>query len=226
MNAKEAAARSAVSMVKDGMVLGLGTGSTAAYALQALKERIEEEKLQISGIPTSVRSEKMALEYGIPLTNFNHHLIVDMTIDGADEVDEHWNLIKGGGGALMREKVVASASREMVVICDASKLKQRLGQHALPVAVLPFGHEVTAGMLQEYCLACPLRRNEDGSVFVTDDGLYVYDMFCDEIREPARLQQELIQMVGVMEIGLFVDMASHLVVGYEDGQVETLSRTL
>jgi ribose 5-phosphate isomerase A len=219
MVAKEVAARRAVSYVKDGMTLGIGTGTTSAYAIQAIGERIRQEGLKLRAVPTSMRSRDMALQLGIPLVDLSDQGIreLDLTIDGADEVDAKLCLIKGGGGALVREKIVASAGRELIIICDESKCKPVLGAFPLPIAVVPFGHEVTHRRLQEVTPEVLLRRMADGSPFITDDGLLIYDMHLHAIPDPGAMEQRLKRIVGVAEVGLFVGMATRVVVGYEDG---------
>ena len=222
MNAKEAAARAAVGLVKDGMALGLGTGTTAAYAVEALGERIKNEGLKIRGISTSESTTRQAIAMGITLTDFSADPELDMTIDGADEVDGSGCLIKGGGGALLREKIVASASHEMVVICDSSKMKQTLGAHALPVAVIPFGIETTLHQLSKICGNLALRRSGSGMPVITDDGLYLIDMQFTSIPSPSEMESRIRQVVGVVEVGLFVGIASRAVVGYDDGHTEII----
>jgi len=222
---KEAAARKAVEYVKEGMTLGIGTGSTAMFAIQALGERIQRDGLRIRAVPTSQKSRELVASVLIPLADLSDVGIglLDLTIDGADEVDTQLNLIKGGGGALLREKIVASASREMIVICDDSKCKPHLGAHPLPVAVAPFGFEATHRQLRRFSETALLRRNSDGSIYVTDDSLYIFDLYMKLIENPAGLEEQLKRIVGVMEVGLFVNIASKVVVGYEDGRTEILS---
>lgn len=222
MNAKEAAARVAVGLVKDGMALGLGTGTTAAYAVEALGERIKNEGLKIRGISTSESTTRQAIAMGITLTDFSADPELDMTIDGADEVDVNGCLIKGGGGALLREKIVASASHDMVVICDSSKMKQALGAHPLPVAVIPFGIETTLHQLSKICANLALRRSGSGMPIITDDGLYLIDMQFSSITNPLEMESRIRSVVGVAEVGLFVGIASRAVVGYDDGHTEII----
>jgi ribose 5-phosphate isomerase A len=226
MDAKEAAARRAVEYVRSGMTLGLGTGSTTTYAIQALGERIRREGLQVRGVPTSDRTRELAETLQIPLTDFSTGSELDLTIDGADEVDPALNLIKGGGGALVREKLVASASRELIIICDDSKLKPVLGTFPLPVAVIPFAWETTRQRLLRLCPHITRRETGEapGKPFVTDDGLYILDLHLGSIPDVPALAREIKQTVGVAEVGLFVGLASRVVVGYEDGHTEIRSR--
>jgi ribose 5-phosphate isomerase A len=225
MDAKEAAARRAVEYVRSGMTLGLGTGSTTTYAIQALGERVRQEGLQVRGVPTSDRTRELAETLQIPLTDFSTESALDLTIDGADEVDPALNLIKGGGGALVREKLVASASRELIILCDDSKLKPVLGAFPLPVAVIPFAWETTRQRLLRLCASITLR--EDGAAgqpYSTDDGLYILDLHCGSIPDVPALAQAIKQTVGVAEVGLFVGLATRVVVGYADGHTEIRSR--
>lgn len=227
MDAKEVAARRAVEYVQDGMTLGLGSGSTAAYAIQAIGERLHREGLRLRGVPTSARSRELAEELRIPLIDLEDEHAIDLTIDGADEVDPALNLIKGGGGALVREKIVASASRAVIIICDNSKMKPALGTFPLPVAVLPFGWKTTRQRLQDLNLggAIALRQaaDESGRPYVTDDGLYILDMRLGPIPDVPALECRLRQVIGVAEVGLFVDLASRVIVGYPDGHTEELT---
>jgi ribose 5-phosphate isomerase A len=225
MDAKEAAARKAVEYVQDGMTLGLGTGSTAAYVIQAIGERVQREELKVRGVPTSVRSREMAAALGIPLADLSDPDLgeLDLTIDGADEVDRQFCLIKGGGGALLREKIVASAGRELIIVCDSSKIKPTLGAFPLPVAVAPFGHLATLRRLQTVTREVTLRVQADGTPYVTDDGLYIYDLHMQLISDPPALERRLKKIVGVVEVGLFVELATRVVVGYEDGHTEELT---
>ena len=225
MDVKERAARRAVEYVQSGMILGLGSGSTATFAIRALGERREKEGLKIRGVATSQRSREVAEELGIPLIDLTARDAIDLTIDGADEVDPALNLIKGGGGALLREKLVASASRELVIICDEGKIKPHLGAFPLPVAVVPFGWETTRRRLESLCETTTLRQAQDAPAtpFLTDDGFYVLDMHLGLISDPTSLEEAIKRKVGVVEVGLFVGLASRVVVGYADGHTEILT---
>lgn len=222
MDAKEVAARKAVEYVKDGMTLGLGSGSTATHAIRFIGERVKNEGLRVRGIPTSGRSRELAEELGIPLTDFAEVSELDLTIDGADETDTRLNLIKGGGGALLREKIVASASRERIIICDESKLHTTLGTFPLPLVVTPFGWESTRRLLARFGGTITLRETQEGKPFLTDDGLYIVDMHLGRILDPVALERNLKEIVGVLEVGLFVGMTSRLIVGYTDGRIEEI----
>jgi len=228
LDAKEAAARRAVGYVQDGMVLGLGSGSTAAWAIQVIGERIQKEGLRVRGVPTSLRSRELAEALHIPLVDLHETNEIDLTIDGADEVDPALHLIKGGGGALVREKIVACASRQLIIICDESKLKPSLGAFPLPVAIVPFGWETTRQRLEvlQPDAAITLRQaaGRDGAPYVTDDGLYILDMHLGQIADVPDMERRVKQTVGVVEAGLFVGLASKVLVGYPDGHTEEKRR--
>ncbi len=220
MDGKEAAARRAVQEIESGMVVGLGTGSTATFAIRAIGERIQKEGLAVRGLPTSQRSEALARVVGIPLLDFSQVTELDLTIDGADEVDNAFNLIKGGGGALVQEKIVAAASRKMVIICDSSKVKSTLGAFPLPIAIVRFGWHSTLRKLEGFGHEVSLRRLPDGSPFVSDDGLYIADMHCGTIPNPPDYVARIKRIVGVAEVGLFVGLATAVVIGKDDGTTE------
>lgn len=211
-----------VNYIKDGMKVGLGSGSTMYYMVKRLGERIKEEGLDIVGIPTSNRTADWAKEFGVTLTDFSQVQELDIAVDGADEVDPNLQLVKGGGGALYREKVVAAAAKEFYVIVDESKIVDHLGAFALPVEVVPFGHEVTATKIEKFGCT-PVLRKVDGEVFVTDNGNYIYDCDFQKIDEPQKLHAELIELVGVVETGLFTDMTDKVIVG-RDGKVEVIEK--
>src|SRR5579872_7285443 len=166
---KESASRAAIKFVQDGQVVGLGTGSTAAYAVQFIGDRVKAG-LNIRGIPTAIHTREMATKLGIPLTGFDEVQQIDVTLDGADEFDPQLNLIKGGGGALLREKIVASASRKVIILADASKQVEKLGKFPLPVEVIPFAQALIAKKITDLGAAVKVRTNKNNSVFVTDEG--------------------------------------------------------
>jgi len=205
---KCAAAEAAVDLVEDGMVVGLGTGSTAAFALEALARR-HRQGLRFIGIPTSERTATQATAAGIPLTSFSKHRQIDLTIDGADEVERGTlNLIKGLGGALLREKIVAAASRRLVIVVDGVKLVDRLGTRApVPVEVVAFGLEATQASLEVRGASPRLRLLPTGEPFVTDSGNRILDCNFAPIGDPARLEERIRRVVGVVESGLFVSRA-------------------
>jgi ribose 5-phosphate isomerase A len=204
---KEAAARASLKYVKDGQVVGLGTGSTAAYFIKLLGEQVKNG-LRIRGIPTSVRSRELALSLSIPLTTLDECQEIDVTVDGADEVDPELRLIKGGGGALLREKIVASATRQMVVAADVSKRVQRLGKFPLPVEVIKFAQALVAKRITAMGAEVKLRADVEGKPYVTDENNHILDCRFGEIRDAEGLARELSEMPGVVEHGLFIGMAS------------------
>ena len=204
---KEAAARASLKFVKDGQVVGLGTGSTAAYFIKLLGEEVKHG-LSIRGIPTSVRSKELAGSLGIPLTSLDECQDIAVTVDGADEVDPQLRLIKGGGGALLREKIVASATRTMVVVADASKQVQHLGKFPLPVEVIKFAETLIAKRITALGAEVKLRVDASGKPYVTDENNHILDCRFGEIRDPDQLAQDLSAMPGVVEHGLFIGMAS------------------
>lgn len=204
---KEAAARASLEFVKDGQVVGLGTGSTAAYFIKLLGEKVRSG-LRITGIPTSVRSRDMALNLGIPLTTLDECQEIAVTVDGADEVDPQLRLIKGGGGALLREKIVASATKQMIVVADATKQVERLGKFPLPVEVIKFAQALVAKRIAAMGADVRLRAEADGKPYLTDENNHILDCHFGEISDPDQLARELSEMPGVVEHGLFIGMAS------------------
>jgi len=222
--AKRNAAARAVAAVEDKMVLGLGSGSTAALMVEALAKRIAAEGLSVAGIPTSEGTAALAKRLGVPLTDLERNRRIDLTIDGADQIERGTlNLVKGLGGALLREKIVAEASARMIVIADASKLVQRLGDATpLPVEIVPFGWPLVLDRLKELRAECVLRREGDVP-FVTNGGNYVADCRFDTIADAAALQVKLKSITGVVETGLFIGLASQAMIGRSDG-VEILER--
>ncbi|HXM19822.1 MAG TPA: ribose-5-phosphate isomerase RpiA [Terriglobales bacterium] len=204
---KEAAARASLRFVRDGNIVGLGTGSTAAYAVRFLGERVHAG-LKISGIPTSVHTKELAASLGIPLTTLDEFQQIDVTIDGADEFDPQLNLIKGGGGALLREKIIASASRQLVIIADSSKQVAVLGKFSLPVEVIPFAQPLVAKRIAALGAAIKLRQDAKGNPFVSDEGHHILDCSFGQIPDPPALARELNAMPGVVEHGLFIALAT------------------
>ena len=204
---KEAAARASLKFIEDGQVVGLGTGSTAAYFIKLLSEEVKQG-LKIRGIPTSVRSKELAESLGIPLTTLDECQDIAVTVDGADEVDPQLRLIKGGGGALLREKIVASATRTMVVVADASKQVQHLGKFPLPVEVIKFAQTLVAKRISALGAEVKLRVDASGQPYLTDENNHILDCCFGEIRDPDQLARNLSAMPGVVEHGLFIGMAS------------------
>ena len=221
---KRRAAEKAVELVQDGMIVGLGHGSTAHFAHVAIARRLQEGSLKnILAVPCSRQVEAEARKLGIPLTTLDEHPVVDVTIDGADEVDPRLNLIKGGGGALLREKVVAQASKQEIIIVDEGKLSPALGTRwALPVEVVPFGVAPVSAFIRSLGAEPVLRQKDDGQPFVTDQGNYILDCRFGPMENPAEIARALCDRAGIVEHGLFIGLASMVIVGKADG-VEVLT---
>jgi len=209
---KRLAAEKSLEYVHDGMCLGLGSGTTATIMLDLLGNRIRDG-LQVCGIPTSETGRRLAQEAGIPLVGLEDAPTIDLTIDGADEADDEMNLIKGGGGALLREKVVASLSRRLVIIADSRKRVDRLGEFPLPVEVVRFAWWPIADRLRDLGASVILRSDDNDRPFETDEDNYILDCAFGEIDDPTALARQLDAMPGVMEHGLFIDMADTLIIG-------------
>ena len=209
---KKIAAAKAIEYIRNGMTLGLGTGSTAYWAIQGIGEQVKNG-LSVRAIATSLQSETLARELGIPIVPFAEIDHIDITIDGADEVDQELNLIKGGGGALLREKIVASATKFYIIIVDESKLVVHLGKFPLPVEVTPFGWELTMRRLKELGAAPQMRMADDGQAFLTDNQHYILDCSFGPIMDPARLHERVSAITGVMEDGFFINMADVVIAG-------------
>lgn len=225
--AKFVAAKRAAAFVEDGMRVGLGTGSTAAWLVRCLGERVREEGLFFKGVPTSTRTAELAREVGIEVISLEEARWLDLTIDGADEFDGELNLIKGGGGALLQEKIVATASDQMIVIADAAKEVETLGAFPLPVEVIPFGWTASQALLEEALVSMDvmgrdstLRMNGEKPYF-TDEGNYILDLHLTRIGNPRQMAMILNQIPGIVENGLFIDICDQVVIGYGDGRVET-----
>lgn len=224
--AKFVAARRAVDFVEDGMRVGLGTGSTAAWMVRCLGELVREEGLRITGVPTSSRTAELARQVGIRVVSLDEAKWLDLTIDGADEFDSDQNLIKGGGGALLQEKIVATASDRMIVIADVAKEVAQLGAFPLPVEVVPFGWQTTKALIEETLVSLDvlgrsvtLRMNGERP-FVTDEGNYIVDLHLHRIGNARQTALVLNQIPGVVENGLFIDICDIVVIGHGDGRVE------
>lgn len=220
MESKKIAAEKAVAYVKDGMTIGLGTGSTAFWAIQLISQRIQQG-LQIKAIPTSLETERLARELDIPISTFSHVAQIDLTIDGADEIDKYRNLIKGGGGALLREKIVASNSNQFIVIADETKLVGHLGKFPLPVEVLPFGVELTQKQILKLCNRAQVRKVNEQN-YITDNDNFIIDCHFDLIEYPAALDLQLKGIAGVLETGIFLNhKIDTVLIGYKNGIVKT-----
>lgn len=225
--AKFVAAKRAAEFVEDGMRVGLGTGSTAAWLVRCLGEMVEQDGLKILGVPTSTRTAQLAREVGIKVISLDEARWLDLTIDGADEFDADLSLIKGGGGALLQEKIVATASDQMVVIADAAKEVEHLGSFPLPIEVIPFGWQTTQALIEETLVSMDVMGRQaslrmNGSVpFVTDEGNHILDLHLGRIGNPRQLAMVINQIPGVVENGLFIDICDKVVIGFGDGRVET-----
>ncbi|WP_338786049.1 ribose-5-phosphate isomerase RpiA [Metabacillus sp. FJAT-53654] len=208
---KKMAAEKSVELIEDGMIIGLGSGSTVYWMLKRLGERVKEG-LIVKGIPSSKRTAGWADEFGIPLTGFHEPMQLDLAIDGADEIDGDLNLIKGGGGSLVREKIVNAAANRLIIIADKSKMVSHLGESALPVEVLPFGWEITAKHISQLGCVTTLRKKKK-EVFISDNGNYILDCQFDHIANPKSLHESLKLLVGVVETGLFIGMTNQVIIG-------------
>ena len=223
--AKKRVALEAVKHVQDDFIVGLGSGSTAAYVIQQIGEKIRLESLRILGVPTSHQAMMLAVHCGVPLTTLNEHPQLDLAIDGADQIDRDLNLIKGGGGALTREKIVASAAKQFIIVADETKLVERLGtSHTVPIEVLPFALPTVMVKLREL-KGKPALREGGGKVgpLVTDNGNFVVDVDFGPVDDVKELDLQLKLISGVIETGLFVGMADVVYLGKPDG-VEKLVR--
>lgn len=215
--AKKAAGLAAAALIEEGMLVGLGTGSTSAFFIEALGKRCQEG-LKISAVATSEQSAKHAKHLGIPMMAPDEMTFLDITVDGADEIDRHKNMIKGGGGALLREKLLAQASKEMVVIIDEMKLVEHLGNHPLPIEIVPFVYRSTIQRLAENGYHGALRLTRTQEIFLTDNGNYIFDIhYPHSILDPQHEHDRLKKITGVVETGFFFNLAKRIVIGYEDG---------
>lgn len=216
---RQAGEYAANHFVTSGMVVGLGHGSTAIWAVRRIAELIKSGALtDIVAIPCSHEIEQDAREWGIPLTDFAHHPVVDVTIDGADEVDPNLQLIKGGGGALLQEKIVAQASKREVIVIDGSKLSPALGtKFALPVETVPFGWQSVLARIEALGAQWTLRTNGDGTPYETDQKNYILDCKFPPIEDPRKLDRALLGLAAVAEHGLFIDIATDVIVAREGG---------
>lgn len=216
---KKQAALSAVDMITSCMVVGLGTGSTVRFALEELGQKLKSSQLSdIVGIPSSVQTEKLAKDLGIPLTTYEKHGKVDLTVDGADEVDLQLNLIKGGGGALLQEKILAQASQRNIIMVDESKLSVQLGTlFSVPVEVLSLAWTLEAKYIESLGAKVDLRKSSDGNPYTTDQGNFILDCRFGPIADPEKLADQLNQRAAVMEHGLFLGLATDVIVAGKEG---------
>jgi len=222
LNEKKEVGEKALEYVKDGMVVGLGTGSTVFYTITKLGQLVKQG-LSIKGVPTSEQTKQLAIKLGIPLVSFNEIEQIDVTIDGADEVDLELNLIKGGGGALLREKIIANAANNFIVVADSDKNVDTLGTFPLPIEVVPFGYEMTVKHIRELG-GSPKLRQMDGTPYLTDNGNYIIDSSFQKITHPGELEKNLNHIPGVVDNGLFVGMAD-IVITIIDKKLATKVRS-
>ncbi len=215
MNQKKIAGEKAAEYVKDGMVVGLGTGSTAKFMVDKLGEMVKNG-LKIQGVPTSKATEQQARELGIPLLDIADVDHIDLDIDGVDEIDGDFNATKGGGGALFREKVVASLAKEVIWIMDESKLVDSLGAFPLPIEILPYGYQIVFKKMEELGYK-PTMRMKDGEIFVTDNGNYIVDLHLDVPADIEAVKKNVSGIVGVLETGQFLKMCKRIIVGTDEG---------
>lgn len=224
--AKFVAAKKATEYVKSGMKIGLGTGSTAAWLVQCLGDMVRDDGLRIKGVPTSSRTAQLARDVGIDVISLDEAKWLDLTIDGTDEFDSNLTLIKGGGGAHLQEKIVATASDQMIVIADPTKRVATLGAFPLPVEIIPFGWQTTKTLIEETLIGMDvlgqttsLRMNGDAA-FISDEGNHILDLHLNRIGNPRQLSLVLNQIPGVVENGLFIDICDMVIIGHGDGRVE------
>ena len=220
---KKQAGERAVEYIEDGMTIGLGTGSTVEYSLKKLGKLVREG-LKIKGIPTSIHTQRIAKKEKIPLTTLEENPVIDLTIDGADEVDSNLNLIKGGGGALVREKIIAFNSKKVIIVIDDSKIVKALGiDFPLPVEVVKFGWTSTKKTLEELGCNVELRRVMENEPFITDNSNYILDCEFERIIEPVQLEININNIPGVVENGLFIGLVDEVIVGGKQG-ISTLNK--
>jgi ribose 5-phosphate isomerase A len=219
---KQLVAKQAAQLVQNNMTVGIGTGSTIYWLILELGNQVKEG-LFFRAIPTSKKTAALAAQYNIPLAELNDVDRINITIDGADEINPHLQLIKGGGGALLQEKMVAAASRELIILADQSKLVQHLGKFPLPLEVIPFGwKQVQRHIRETYNIEAVLRKQDD-QPFITDHGHYILDCPFQRIEQPDELSFELNDVPGVVDNGLFINMADLALIGFPDGKTETIT---
>lgn len=217
--AKEAAGKKAAELMQDGMLIGLGTGSTVAFFLKYLSQRCKEG-LKIHAVATSIKSANLAEQGHIPLIDINKLTKIDVAVDGADEIDHNKQMIKGGGGALCREKIVASMADEMIVIVDEKKCVQQLGKFPLPLEILPFAYNATLEKIRQAGFNPSIRKKKDGAFFITDNENYIADLAFEQPLENLEDLNTLLHLIpGVIETGLFLHMAGRLIIGRPDGSI-------
>ena len=216
---KEQIGAAAANLIQDDMLVGLGSGTTSAFFVKSLAKRCQQG-LKIKAVASSEATEKLAKKLNISLISINDVTLLDVTVDGADEIDEKKQMIKGRGGALVREKILASMSREMIVIVDETKLVSQLGKCPLPIEVIPYGYNGTFHKLEKLGYKGKWRKNQDGSYYVTDNRNYIFDLHFDRFcQDPRRDHEILIHLPGIVDTGFFFDLAGRVVIGFFDGQI-------
>jgi len=220
---KQRVGEAAAAYIEDGMMVGLGTGSTVYYTILKLAQRIDEEGMTIQTVSTSNKTTEIAQAHGITVLDFNGVESVDLTIDGCDEFDSHLRGIKGGGGALLCEKIVASASKRNIWVADSSKAVEHLGKFPLPIEVLPFGHTYVFQRLKSKGMEAVIRKNADGTTYHTDSGNLIFDLYMQKIDDPAALSLWLNMIPGVVENGLFIDIVDK-VIFIKDNAIQEVQR--
>lgn len=218
--AKQTAGEYAVKFIEPNMTIGIGTGSTVHFFIQALAKKIKEG-LNIQAVPTSTNTLQLATQLHIPIIDLNDINLLDITVDGADEIDPQLNLIKGGGGALLQEKIVAAASKKIIIIADESKVVDQLGKFPLPVEVIPFAWKQMQRQIEKLGCSNIVLRTKENEPFITDHGHYILDCHFEKINDAFLLHQQLNNIPGVVDNGLFIGMAHNAVIGYNDGSVRT-----
>jgi ribose 5-phosphate isomerase A len=213
----------AAKLVKEGMLVGLGTGSTAICFIESLAKRCQEG-LKITAVGTSVKSEELARQLKIPVISSQEVTSIDLTIDGADEIDPQMRLIKGGGGALLREKIIATSSKEMIVIADESKLVKNLGAFGLPIEIIPFCFNSSIKKLKDKGFEGTLRKYSNGSVYITDNHNYIFDIKFNPVTlNPESDYEKIRSIIGVVELGFFFNIAKKALIGFKDGTIKTIT---
>lgn len=220
---KQLVGKEAAQLVQEDMIIGIGSGSTVYFFIEALSERVAHG-LKCRAIPTSEQTHILCNQKGITTIMLNDVAEIGLTIDGADEIDTRLQLIKGGGGALLQEKIVAAASKKLIIIADESKLVSQLGSFPLPIEVIPYGYkQVQQRIRQLYSIQCELRRDHD-KPFITDHGHYILDCHFQQIPQPQKLNNDLHMLPGVVETGLFVNMANEAIIGYPDKTIKWMNK--